>query len=544
MGALDGRQRLRTETAGWNLDAQLVSLAGVAHLGEPPPSPLPAQPGGEDLGRALGFHGLEEGVDPVPRGGGEPGHEGAREVEARVGGEQSHGGRDARREGNDHARHAKASGQPCPVNRTGAPEGDAGERSRILAPSDRHHADGPFHVERHELMDAPGGVDHAHAERLRHVRLDGRGGRGHVETARSAQEEAGVEIAEDEIGVGHRGLASPQAVAGGPGVGARAFRPHAQDATLDAGPAPPARPDLHEIHAGDLHGETAALPHADHVDLELVSADRYAPFDQAGLGGGAAHVEGDEVLVAGEAADVRGEDGPRGGARVERAHRKSRRGVRGGDPPVVLHHVEAAREPALGEAGGESAQVLREARRDVGVDHRGIRPLVLPVLRRDIRGQDHGKPGRDLSRQLADGRLVRGVRVGVQEDHGQRLRAGVAGVGHGRAGALDVQGNVHAPVGEHALRHLEDLVARNEGRMLVEEEVVEVVAELALDLQEVAEARGGHEERARPLALDDEVGAQGRPVHDLLHLAHVARGPPRGGCGARASRPPRDPAGW
>jgi hypothetical protein len=112
----------------------------------------------------------------------------------------------------------------------------------------------------------------------------------------------------------------------------------------------------------------------------------------------------------------------------------------------------------------------------------------------------------------------------VQEDHGQRLRARVAGSGHGRAAPLDVQRNVDASVGEHALRRLKDLVPRNEGRMLVEEEVVEVVAELALDLQQVAETRGGDEERARAFALDDEVGAQGRPVHDLLHLAQAHAG--------------------
>jgi len=146
------------------------------------------------------------------------------------------------------------------------------------------------------------------------VGLDGRGGRSHVEPSRPAQEEARVEVAEHEIRVGDGGLEAAQAIAGGSWIRARAVRAHAQEPALDARPAPASRTDLDQIHAGDLDGQAAALAHPDHVDLELIRARGHATLDEGRLGGGAAHVEGDQILVAGEPADVGGEDGTGGRA--------------------------------------------------------------------------------------------------------------------------------------------------------------------------------------------------------------------------------------
>src|SRR5262249_39616620 len=183
---------------------------------------------------------------------------------------------------------------------------------------------------------------------------------------------ARVEIAEHEIRIGDSGLEAAQAIAGWSGIRARAVRAHAQEPSLDARTAPPSRTDLDEIHAGDLDGQTAALAHADHVDLELIRARGHATLDEGRLGGGAPPVEGDQILVAGEPADVGGEDGTGGRARVERAHGERGSSLRSSDATVVLHHVEPAGESALLEAGAEGMKVLRKPRGDVGVDHRGV----------------------------------------------------------------------------------------------------------------------------------------------------------------------------
>src|SRR3989442_1263068 len=63
-----------------------------------------------------------------------------------------------------------------------------------------------------------------------------------------------------------------------------------------AGGRPPARPDLDEVHGRDAERPAAALlaeMHAGH--LELVRHERPPAMNEAGLGRGATHVEGDEV---------------------------------------------------------------------------------------------------------------------------------------------------------------------------------------------------------------------------------------------------------
>src|SRR5262245_38371440 len=79
---------------------------------------------------------------------------------------------------------------------------------------------------------------------------------------------------------------------------------------------------------------------------------------------------------------------------------------------AVLQHVEPASEAALLEAGAQGVKVLREPRGDVSIDHRGVGPLVLAVLGRDVRREDHGQARQDLPGQLANRRLVR--RIGVR----------------------------------------------------------------------------------------------------------------------------------
>src|SRR5215475_6922979 len=51
-----------------------------------------------------------------------------------------------------------------------------------------------------------------------------------VEAHAAAEEELGVEIAEQQVGVGDGGLAAPEVVAGGPGIGARAVGADLQQA--------------------------------------------------------------------------------------------------------------------------------------------------------------------------------------------------------------------------------------------------------------------------------------------------------------------------
>src|SRR5262249_47894363 len=103
---------------------------------------------------------------------------------------------------------AQAPRQPRPVDRTGATERHARQMPGILAPSDRHDADGAFHVEGDELMDAPCRVDPADAQGTRDVIVDRAGCRVPVEPARTSEEEIWVEVSQHEVRVGDGRLAT------------------------------------------------------------------------------------------------------------------------------------------------------------------------------------------------------------------------------------------------------------------------------------------------------------------------------------------------
>src|SRR5207247_10984522 len=75
-----------------------------------------------------------------------------------------------------------------------------------------------------------------------------------------AQEELGVEIAEQEVRVGDRREATPEAVAGGTGVGARAVGTDLQEAhPVHARDRPAARADLDQLDHWDAEREPGAL---------------------------------------------------------------------------------------------------------------------------------------------------------------------------------------------------------------------------------------------------------------------------------------------
>ena len=213
--------------------------------------------------------------------------------------------------------------------------------------------------------------------------------------------------------------------------------------------------------------------------------------------------------MPGQAPDVGGEDGARRRPRIERAHREPGGGRGRRDAAVVLDEIELSREAALAEAAAERLEVLPESRRDVGVHDGGIGPLVLAILRGDGGGERDGDARQEPSGERSDGGLV--VRIGIGMEQGDCQR--VLHLGW-------IERPAHGPVGRDALADLHDLVARDERRVLVDEEVVDVVAELPLDLEHVAEPLGRHQEGPGPLPLDDEVGAERRAMHGLLHVGH------------------------
>ena len=236
---------------------------------------------------------------------------------------------------------------------------------------------------------------------------DGLPRRVQVQLHAAGQRRGGGEVAEQEVGVGHRRLGATAAVAGGPRVGARRPRSRPQRAARVA-PADRAAPGAHGMHID--HGQ---LDHPA-ADLARVRSPHPSPLDDAHVAGGASHVEPHRVAFAREGGQQAGPDRPARRA-GEDAPRPRARGLGGGRDPSGGHHDQRRGEPALLARRGEPAQIAPEEGGEVGVDDRGRATLVLAKLGKHL--VRHGDvDARELVAQaLGDRTLVGRLQVGEQK---------------------------------------------------------------------------------------------------------------------------------
>ena len=375
-------------------------------------------------------------------------------------------------------------------------------------------ARGPRHVLVHDVVNAPRDLGGRQPELCREP-LDGGARRFHVHPDLPAREVLGVQIAEQEIRIGHGGLRAAEAIRGRPWMRARAARPHLEEADLvDVRDAASARADLDQLDGGDAHGQPAALDEPPLPGrLEAVGDEGLTSVDQGELGRGAAHVEGEKISPAVLATEEGGSDGARGGARLEHLHRGALRLADVGEPTAREHEEQRRGNAQLGHALRHQLEIALGQRLDVRVADRGRGALELTDLRGDfVRGGD-GHAAVALRDQPGGLRFVAWIGIGVQEDDRDRRDARLderRGSSFQRAG---IERAPDAAVGLDTLGHLEAQVARHERLGLGDGEVVELVLPLAPDLERVGEAFGGDEPGRRALPLDQGVGEERGGMH-------------------------------
>ncbi len=224
-----------------------------------------------------------------------------------------------------------------------------------------------------------------------------------------------------------------------------------------------------------------------------------AAADEADVGARAAHVERHRV---GET--TRRGDGRRGADATSRAGEQQRGGEAGGVGGRDEAPGRREDEHLVGN-GGELLEVDATDRAEQRVRDRGDRALVLAELRGHlVRAGDVDAPG---AQRGADGALVAGVEVGVQEAHRDRAHAG------GQLGDRRGVERLELPArAVEAPADLETVAAVDERRRPVDVQVVERRAGLARDLEHVREADGGEEGHGRAAALEERVRGDGRAV--------------------------------
>ena len=237
------------------------------------------------------------------------------------------------------------------------------------------------------------------------------------------------------------------------------------------------------------------------ADLVLGGRLDAAVLDEARLGGGAAHVEGDEVRASDLLAEALRGDDPGRGSGLDGGGGHPERLGHVQDPAVRPHDVERG-EIELGERGRQAFEVGGEHRSDVGA-HRGrARALELPDLGQDLAREEDRDAGQRRPQPFTDPPLVDVVEEREHQAHGDGLHFSETADGvdeHVDLGLLECGDDV--ALGVDSFANLESLPAGHEHRGGVLEQVVEVRAGGAPDLEHVAKAAGGDERDVRALPL-------------------------------------------
>ena len=338
--------------------------------------------------------------------------------------------------------------------------------------------------------------------------------------------------------VGRRAAA---AVAGRPRAGAGAPRADAQRAArVDPRLAAAARADLDQVdhRRADRVAAAPALAERRHrlrAHLHLGGEPQPPVLDQPDLGGGAAHVEREHVGVAVRRGHRPGRDDARGGPGLDHVDGPLLGRGRRHDAAVGLHHVERRGGAERGEPRLERVHVARHDRHDRGVHRGGAGPQVLAELRADLGGDR--QPGlRQLLRARSRPRRARGPGSGRSAGSrsppprpaSARSRRTAARTAPSSSGSsTSPSASSRSPTSRLQRRG-------HQRRGLLQVHVVEPRADLAADLQDVAEAARHQHAHARGLALDDGVG---RHRGGVDHRGHVAAARPRTPRGPARARP-------
>ena len=319
------------------------------------------------------------------------------------------------------------------MERPRAAEGQQHEVAQIMAAHGGDGLDGLLHLHIDDAHDALGRILDAEAQRFGDgvFKRIARGLR--VQRHLAAQKIAGAQIAQHQIAIGDGGLGPPAHVAGGAGHGARALRSHDQfTEAIHMGQRAAAR-----AHRVDVdHGQGHVAP----LHLAAIGDGGLAVLDERHIAGGAAHVEGDEVLHPRGAAGVdAGGDAPCRAGEHSR-HGLLRGGLEGGHAAVGLHDVFLRRGDARPlQPRIEIVDVAGENGLQIGVDDRGREPIIFADLRHDLAGERHAAPRDLFSQNLPHALFMLRREEGEEQAHRDGLHILVAQRPGGFAQGLFVQ---------------------------------------------------------------------------------------------------------
>ena len=362
--------------------------------------------------------GLGQALDEV---GGEGGLDGLLAHRDDVGQPDPVRGQHAGQRVDEHLGHAERVGDGAGVLAAGPAEHVQDVPCDVVAALHRDLLDRVGHVRHGDLDEArrhllgtavvPGGCGDLLAELCEQGFRDLGVERGVAARAEHLREVVGLDAAEQHVGVGD-GERAAAPVAGRPGIGAGRVRPY---------PVPAAVEVQHRAAArGHRVDGQHRRPHPDPGDLRLVFALELAR-EVRHIGGGAAHVEADDVVEAGLLRGPGHADDAAGRAGHDRV--LAAEADRVGQAAVGLHEQQLY----MLELAGHLGHVPLQDGREVGVHHGGVAPgdqlhqRAGPVRLRHLGEARGAGDGADLG-------LVRRIPVAVHADHGDGFESVLVGL--------------------------------------------------------------------------------------------------------------------
>ena len=368
-----------------------------------------------------------------------------------------------------------------------------------------------------ELVNAPGRLEQRQAERLGDACANGVLGRFDVERHRPAEKVPGIEISQHQVRIRHGRLVAAERVCRRTRHGAGALRSDLQAAQgVDARDRAAPGADFDHLDHRNLDGEAALfLETVLAVDLEFGRHQRVAVRDHAGLGGRAAHVEGEDVVVPEELAVPGCRQGAACRSGLYEPDRRLGARVDLHQAAVGLHEEQGRRNLEFRvQPIPQAAQVFLRDALHIDVGQYGRAAHVLADLGHEFAGQRDREIRQRLAQDAGDAALVRVVGIGVDERNTDGLDLFAFEAPGKLPDVIVLQRRANRPVGEHAFVELEAQPPGRKGAWAPHAQVVDVVAMLPTDLDRVAKAPGRDEGGPGPLALDQGIDEERRAVHD------------------------------
>ena len=269
----------------------------------------------------------------------------------------------------------------------------------------------------------------------------------------------GVQVAEHQVGVGHRGLVAALAVTRRTGRGACAARADRQPGVgIVAGDRAAAG-----AHGLDVHHRHLDQPAVDDR-VELVEAHGALDHDPD-VEGGPAHVGGHDLVeleaVGHVARSIKAGDGACVNG-LERSRTRQAPHAAG-----VVHQLDRAAVAHPAQLVAQVGHAVAGVAVQVGIEDRGHRAHVLAGALGDLVAEDHREAAQIGARELlldhlAHHDLVVGVLEGPEEADDEAAHALVDQVEHALAHLLAVDRHHDLAVAVHALAHPHDQLTRDQ----------------------------------------------------------------------------------